>query len=741
MVLILVCVAGRGFLAEVPFRQSPIQISELLAYRNRGRAPSVSMVNWQEMTRVSLATVLLAAGGGWLLAGAIEGLLRVRHRWLAVVLLGFSSWSFASAWWASDARSAWIVWLEQVSLLAAGFVMIQVCDSRRRFVFAVSVLAAVGLSLAIKGGMQIAWEQADTAAMFRHYGPQRLAELGMSPDDPKTRAYLQRIFSPAPTGYFGLANVLAAGLTLALGSAIGLTVAKALYARYRRRIDGALPPGHIRAASTATLLTALSIVPVAVILACTRSRGGVGAAVGVLVVTLLGLRFRAILARRWKRTVVAVGVLIALGVGGLVAYGLAKDRLPGGKTMSIRWFYWTGSAEIVREHPFRGVGPGNFSRAYLRHRRAEAEEAVKTPHNFIAHALTQYGLPGGALWLMFLGGMIVLAWKPATCATEMPGSRGTRRSVLIPAGCVVLGVLLCRTLFGEAAGSPLLLILEGFVPAALFALALTVERWFGGPPEDLPDGAVRAIRIAVAAGCSAMVLHNFVSFSLWTPGTAGLFWTAVGAAVAMGTTKGTSLRRLAVPMALLGVVGVVLATMLIVTPVAKRLRATRNVADAILHRQRRTAVAEAQRAARADPLDAYAAMNVSRLILISGPARNRTNTDGIPLPLAWAQEAIRRNDSAQTYRLAAQVCRDLKLPEAEEYWRGAMQRDPADARLRLDYAVWLIEQDHNAEAEKKLNEAQRIDRELRNFNPESVYLFSEREQKQIDALRKKIRKE
>jgi hypothetical protein len=304
-------------------------------------------------------------------------------------------------------------------------------------------------------------------------------------------------------------------------------------------------------------------------------------------------------------------------------------------------------------------------------------------------------------------------------------------------GFVAVGVFACRGVFGDAAEDPMLLILEGVTPALLFAVALALERWFGGAVEDAPDRSMRAIRIALTAGCSAFVLHNFVSYSLWTPGTASLFWVALGTAAA-GAARGVSLRRSAIPAALMGIIGVVAVTVIFVSPVAQRLNHTRRAADALLRRDPSRAIREAERAAQCDPLDSYAAMNASRFCLVSGMHRRRQNAAGVLLPMAWAQEAMRRNDDANAYRLAAQAAWELRLPEADRYWEGAIRRDPADSRLRLDYAAWLVDHHRIFEAEAQLNEAETIDRRLRAFNPESVYLFSQNEQKRIADLRRRI---
>ncbi|MBN1943818.1 MAG: O-antigen ligase family protein [Phycisphaerae bacterium] len=764
-VLVLACVAGRATIAEIPFRVSAVRISEISALAERGQTSVKGLVDRQELTRAGFAAVLLAAGVLWLLAGAIEGKLRVRYPFLAVLVGAWAGWSFLSAWRAADARAAWLAWMDQVSLLSAGFVVLQLCNSRRRFLLLAAVLAAVGTSQAAKGWMQFGWEHADSARYFDLYGPRQLADMGLQPDEPKAAAYRNRVLSTKLTGYIGLSNMLAAGMLLTLAAAAGLAWAKALYARHLRRRDGPLPAGHIRPAFLAAVLMTILTAATAGVFVLTRCCGAVGAAGGVVLTAAAAWRFRETLARRWKACVLLVAVAVVLAAAGVTAYGLARGRLPG-KTMTVRWFYWTGAAEIVREHPFLGVGAGNFPEAYLRVRRPQAEEAVKDPHNVLAHAATQYGLPGAALYLAVLCGMLVLAWKPARdTATETQtitrdgapapprhdlhhphAHHDTHGNTLRPfvslpaAACLVLMVFFCRGFLNGAGEEPVLLLLEGVAPAVVFAIGLALAGWFGGSPEDLPSRSIRAIRLALAAGASAFAIHESVSYGLWMPGTAGLFWTAAAGAAAMGTGREFCVKarggRWIPPV--LGAAGVAAVIVCLVAPVALRLAATREAAEALLAGDTGRAAQAAQRAAGCDPADALAAADAARFCTASRANRRQRDAAGEPLALSWAREAIRRDDSAGSYRLAARIAQELEPPKAGAFWRGAVRRDPADARLRLDWAAWLADHHQPVRAAEQIEAAEDINRRLGDFDPQSVYLFGRREKNRIAAIRRNI---
>jgi Flp pilus assembly protein TadD len=144
---------------------------------------------------------------------------------------------------------------------------------------------------------------------------------------------------------------------------------------------------------------------------------------------VLGARSRPEIERRpWIPRAGTIG-LAALAVAGLVAVLIAignpadwvdarwQDFKTSGYTKvesghtrftgglgSNRYDFYRVALDQFRDHPIAGVGGDNFADAYLLHRRTL--EAPRHPHSLAFRILSQYGLIGTALFLIFLGGFV-----------------------------------------------------------------------------------------------------------------------------------------------------------------------------------------------------------------------------------------------------------------------------------------------------------------------------------------------
>lgn len=58
---------------------------------------------------------------------------------------------------------------------------------------------------------------------------------------------------------------------------------------------------------------------------------------------------------------------------------------------------WEGTLNLIREHPWFGVGPGNFGLVYPQYRLLTEHEGASTPHNLYFYITTGWGVPGGLL--------------------------------------------------------------------------------------------------------------------------------------------------------------------------------------------------------------------------------------------------------------------------------------------------------------------------------------------------------
>ena len=660
MLLLIVSATARTFLSEKPFR-----ISQLSFSTSPADAPQREVfIDRGELARVTFPILLLSAGALWLLGAALRGRLVVRHAYLAGLVLLFGALSLVSTLFACDKRSGWIVWLEHLSLVAAAFLAMQVFARRRRWGVLLIVLAGFAAGLAAKGIWQEAVERTQRITDFDMYRTERLSQLGWAPGSPEAVRFEVRLRSAGALGYFALANPFASLLVVLLSAAAAVAAAKLVFAlRMRKRERPTLRRGEIHLPTLAACLTIPAAAMVAAALVLTRSRGALAAVAVVTIVAAIVVRFRRVLRRHWRKAMLAVAGVFALAAAGVVAFGLIHDRLPS-RTMTFRWYYWTGSMAVLAERPMWGVGPGNFPSAYLAHRRpAAAEEAVKNPHNIAVHALAQYGLPGGLCYLAIVGGVLVAACRPSRVGLaaapgkpkspkprrrqrqKIPLRRGGLAVVLQAMIASVAGAIAARAVFAGDVTEVVLMVFETILPAVVVGIMLVLFVWSG---RSLSLGATWAnpSRIFIACGATAFVLHNMVTYSAWMPGAATAFWVLAGACGgASGAGRPRDLTRFRWPIALIALAAVAAAIVVFWRPVLAKTRHTDAMVRAMAALNHAAALDQAERAAAADPLDPLPAADAAKLVTALCPADEapRVKTERFCHAYDWARLAVQRD--------------------------------------------------------------------------------------------------
>jgi len=361
------------------------------------------------------------------------------------------------------------------------------------------------------------------------------------------------------------------------------------------------------------------------------------------------------------------------------------------------------------------------------------------------------------------------------------GEAGTPAPRLLPPSVLwwllaatVPAVLMARAYFSFSPGLSdavfWLVIFVGGLAAAFFAL-----RSLADPVADLST-----VRIGLGMAGAAFVLHDLINFAFFQPATAAVFWLATGAAAARG--EGVSPSRLAgilpasgcdtgvtssadkphgahsagempaprcgrsahatLVLAALFFAWMLAALVMQVLPVWQRTAATGRMLEAWQDRDSRQTFAWAQRAAEADALDPVAAADGAKLFL--GAALNMSDTPGPEGTLSPAADMMRR-----ALRLADQaVARDPRHakyhllranalgddPSAVDDWQRAVDLDPQNGRMRVEFATWLswAEPADLARALEQLQQADRIDAVM--VAAESNERFNESDRARLDAL-------
>jgi hypothetical protein len=251
----------------------------------------------------------------------------------------------------------------------------------------------------------------------------------------------------------------------------------------------------------------------------------------------------------------------------VVAYGLTHDRLPGGNSMLVRWQYWYASAKMYADHPFTGVGPGNFAHFYTHYKPAAAPESVANPHNFLLSILTQYG-PLGLIG--FLAMLFIPLWKsfPVVSLSNPPSQVGFSPQVqpqlpfrtlaiiyllVLSAVLLLIRPLIMRTPLSNTFEVALYLIFTLYVaPVTAFAVGfwlLTADTksrvtshgsrvtYILAPPLS---GAGSAALFCAILGST---LHNLIDFAIFEPGVFTAFWAIAACLIALDFHPPTSLGR------------------------------------------------------------------------------------------------------------------------------------------------------------------------------------------------------
>lgn len=140
-------------------------------------------------------------------------------------------------------------------------------------------------------------------------------------------------------------------------------------------------------------------------------------------------------AMRWRpRTYMLVAAVVVLALW----YGLASVNAsrPLASLSSNRWPIWTAAVEIVRDHPWLGVGPGNYSVAmvdggyaerFLPRYAARRPDAVdpstgigtEQAHNMVLHVAAETGVAGAVSLLALWAWLLIACWRSLVRA-ELP---------------------------------------------------------------------------------------------------------------------------------------------------------------------------------------------------------------------------------------------------------------------------------------------------------------------------------
>ena len=333
-------------------------------------------------------------------------------------ILLFVGWQAAATWATlnqGNARQSLNVLWQYVASGAVYWMLRQWCLSPRQQKALVVVMLAVALTLCGMAFEQYFFSLPRDRAAFERDPEGVLARAGIEAPagSPQWQLFKNRIESKEPFATFALTNSLA-GL---LAPWLVASLAAAWF-------DGRAAAKPWRTMATFGLIGLV----IAACLLLTKSRSAIlGAAAGVALMGLYGLR------QRWRHVLWA-GAALTVGGAGLFAAAWsvgAVDRelfTEATKSLGYRWEYWQATAAMIREHPWFGVGLGNFQECYAGYKLPQSSEMILDPHNFLLELAATGGVP--SLVLAFaIGVAAATRWRrgaPQAAGPQLAGQQPAR---------------------------------------------------------------------------------------------------------------------------------------------------------------------------------------------------------------------------------------------------------------------------------------------------------------------------
>ena len=523
-----------------------------------------------------------------------------------------------------------------------------------------------------------------------------LGLLSFDDDSGATKLLRARIAaSTEPIGRFALANTLAGLLLVGLLLGIGGVLADRGRLATRWRLAAAI--GLLAVLGYCFWLT--------------KSRTAwVGLITGLLVWWVAAGRGWRLGAGMTRLGVLFALLLVGLPVVASLSGGLDREVITESpKSLRYRLEYWSATGCVIREHPWLGVGPGNFRQAYLKHKLPGSSEEVLDPHNLFLDVWANGGLiaVAGLLVTLFvlLRALQQIKRQYSDAAVEIQeDTRGGEFLWRCLVGGLALGTAALTGLFSGAGGSN-----HGW---------WLLAGWCGVSFVWPPIGWRSGVGPLLAAATVALIVHLTGAGGIAMP---ALLQTLVIVTICLvdeaqrvtnpAPQESRDPDRLPWPAMAAAAVCFCLA-------VACAFSATLPVSAATTHVQighvlmaqessPSPAMRSFQEAIEADPLASGPWQELALAMLTDWTRGMGTDDETFASAVAAQREAIRRNpDSANSWKLLGRIwwrrfeqTQDRAAAhEAYEAFGQAVKRYPNQASLQAEYAKTAVAADHLPEA-------------------------------------------
>jgi O-antigen ligase len=643
----------------------------------------------------------------------------LRWSWSQILLVPLIGWMALSIRWSDDKFATMVSAANFVAAMALLWAAAQLVRSwlRLRMVAAIA-FGLLLLSLAYGFYYKFA-EMPDLIATFKANQTQMLRDRGDAPQSFAARQFSEKILRGEVIGFNVSANSFAAMLVLLMTIGLGVAI--------QRLADRDDPGWAIALAITAPLAVWL--------LVYTKTKAALVTPLITVVLLAAIWKWRRPLAEHAKRWFWIGVAAIAVAAAAVIGHGLRHKGLPT-DSLNFRWRYWVGSWRMFWRHPIRGVGWGNFGPHYLADRLYNASEEIVDPHNFIIRFFVELGAVGGVLLLAWMGRLWWELTRPVIPPTAAaPKGPGLPQRAVLWLVCTALAAMLINIIAGldlsQQGAYVVMELLKRIMYLGALVIGSVVVALRSLERPELDDRPAPWILYGILAGLGVFLIHNLIEFSLFEPGLLCLFALLAGSALGVRQPSAAGRRRrTAVAIAALAAVCILwLAGLTLYVPTAVA-ESDAHRGDAALQQSHFTEAFDDYSAAwvemkiNADyAFRAAQALNYELAAALQAGGSQLPAVPGLAMQVQTFYEvAIERNPAAVTpYLWRASFAMQMHDGEqAEHDFQKALELNPNEVSIRLDYARALQSLGKTAEAKEQLRKALWYDDQLDRAEPKRL---------------------
>lgn len=608
---------------------------------------------------------------------------RIKKSPVHLVWMALAFFALLSTSWASD---KYLTLVTAPQLISVGALSWSIMQCVRRWEH-LRVVAAFAFGLLLVNAAQgILWREVEwkpTLEVFRRNQDSMLRERGFEPGSFAADRFVAKLEAGEMMGFATSPNTFGAIVVMLSIVSVGVMVQRIV-----NKDESGWAGAPLVGLGTATYL-----------LSSVHSKAAwVALLLGMLCLGVW-VALRGWMARRHRLVFICGALTVVLCAMGFLAYGLMERGLPD-SSLNFRWRYWTGALGVFLEHPLAGVGWSNFADAYLAHRTAPAAEEIRDPHNYLIRLACELGTIGALLGLFWTG---LLAWRITRARDseiEIRRSAFSTGKILLLAPAFVVGNILAGLDLSADSSYVLLEVLKRGLFGLLLALgvASVCLRSTKGSTIDTRPAPFLLASMIVAVG--AWVLQSLIDLAFFEMGSMVMGMMLLSAALGLRTREPTRPGRRVKIAAATALAGVAWLAMLVIVvlPVISGVRLARRADDVASRNPQEAAQLYAQ-AFDALPIDNYDYALRAAQLFTALP-------DGLGPARVWADAAVSANPrSVSAILLRAQI-----------YWHGApsnpkaaiadfnraLELNPRDMSIRLDYAEMLLQFGHRKECLEQL---------------------------------------